>query len=196
LLNSRGAYVASHAGIVYALLTSTRRLLWSQSVAAKCHHPPPNSPSPRPDWTQASPTHSPAPRYDTGMAYDAATGQVVLFGGGHNNYPGDHWGDTWTWDGSDWTQRPSGSIKRNVHAGPPGTLVTVQGWGFLANESLRIVFVDSVNGTTVLRKRTTDASGGFKARVEVPAGATLGVQHLKVMGETSGQIAKRPFTVT
>src|SRR2546422_7133759 len=37
-----------------------------------------------------------------GMAYDAARGQVVLFGG---CCAGDLLGDTWTWDGIDWTQR-------------------------------------------------------------------------------------------
>jgi len=32
------------------------------------------------------------------MAYDAASGEVVLFGGPWNS-------DTWTWDGSEWTER-------------------------------------------------------------------------------------------
>jgi hypothetical protein len=32
------------------------------------------------------------------MAYDAATGTVVLFGGFA-------FGDTWTWDGTTWTQQ-------------------------------------------------------------------------------------------
>jgi hypothetical protein len=35
------------------------------------------------------------------MAYDAATGTVVLFGGGGNH----DLGDTWTWDGTTWTQQ-------------------------------------------------------------------------------------------
>jgi hypothetical protein len=35
------------------------------------------------------------------MAYDAARGQVVLFGGSGEDVVG----DTWTWDGTDWTQR-------------------------------------------------------------------------------------------
>jgi hypothetical protein len=35
------------------------------------------------------------------MAYDAARQQVVLFGGGDPNPVG----DTWTWDGTDWTER-------------------------------------------------------------------------------------------
>jgi hypothetical protein len=38
-----------------------------------------------------------------GMAYDATHGQVVLFGGFGTGYLG----DTWTWDGTDWTQRTS-----------------------------------------------------------------------------------------
>ena len=35
------------------------------------------------------------------MAYDAANGTVVLFGG----YNGGQLGDTWTWNGSTWTQQ-------------------------------------------------------------------------------------------
>ena len=31
------------------------------------------------------------------MAYDPGTGQLVLFGG-------DDFADTWTWNGSDWTE--------------------------------------------------------------------------------------------
>jgi hypothetical protein len=36
------------------------------------------------------------------MAYDAATGTVVLFGGFRTVRL---WADTWTWDGSTWTQQ-------------------------------------------------------------------------------------------
>jgi hypothetical protein len=34
------------------------------------------------------------------MAYDAARGEVVLFGG----WDGTLLGDTWTWDGTTWTE--------------------------------------------------------------------------------------------
>jgi hypothetical protein len=37
------------------------------------------------------------------MVYDAARGQVVMFGG-ENTYQGILYGDTWTWDGTAWTQ--------------------------------------------------------------------------------------------
>jgi hypothetical protein len=49
------------------------------------------------------------------MAYDAAHAQVVLFGGWDAHR---FLGDTWTWDGSDWTQRTpvhSPSVRR-AHA--------------------------------------------------------------------------------
>ncbi len=53
------------------------------------------------DWTQRTPTSSPAPRYYHAMAYDAARGETVLFGG----YGGGYLGDTWVWNGTIWTQR-------------------------------------------------------------------------------------------
>jgi Galactose oxidase, central domain len=58
-------------------------------------------------WTQQHPVHSPSVRYAAAMAYDPATQRVVLFGGevvtgGQAATP---LGDTWTWDGNDWTQQ-------------------------------------------------------------------------------------------
>src|SRR2546425_1564728 len=58
-------------------------------------------------WTQQQPAHSPSLRYAAAMAYDPVTQRVVLFGGtvvtgGQAATP---LGDTWTWDGSDWTQQ-------------------------------------------------------------------------------------------
>ena len=61
-----------------------------------------------PVWTEPSLSSSPPTRYEAAMAYDAATGQVVLFGGVDSN--SNTLGDTWTWNGSTWTlQRPSSS---------------------------------------------------------------------------------------
>ena len=37
------------------------------------------------------------------MAYDAATGQLVLFGGFDQQHGADL-NDTWTWNGTTWTQ--------------------------------------------------------------------------------------------
>jgi hypothetical protein len=44
---------------------------------------------------------APSGRYGVRMAYDARS-QVVLFGGYDENT---YFGDTWTWDGTDWTKR-------------------------------------------------------------------------------------------
>jgi len=47
------------------------------------------------DWTFRNPAHSPKQRSGSAIAYDAAIGRVLLWGG--RSYH-----DTWTWDGSDW----------------------------------------------------------------------------------------------
>ena len=52
-------------------------------------------------WTQLSPIASPPARANAMMAYDAATGQIVLFGGDVNST---QLGDTWTFNGTTWTQ--------------------------------------------------------------------------------------------
>jgi hypothetical protein len=54
------------------------------------------------DWTQMFPAVSPPSRYLNGMAFDAATGQVVVFGGVGN---AGFLGDTWVWNGANWTQQ-------------------------------------------------------------------------------------------
>ena len=55
-------------------------------------------------WTQLSPIASPPARADATMAYDAGTGQVVLFGGDVNSA---QLGDTWTFNGTTWTKLSS-----------------------------------------------------------------------------------------
>ncbi|QNI37759.1 NHL domain-containing protein [Edaphobacter albus] len=57
------------------------------------------------NWTQKSPTNSPPARMGATMAYDAAHSQVVLFGGSANNNGNNLLADTWTWDGTNWTQQ-------------------------------------------------------------------------------------------
>src|ERR1700719_986653 len=60
------------------------------------------SPSLGLSWTRQAPASSPPARSGASMAYDAATGTVVLFGGGGAN---SSLSDTWTWDGATWTQQ-------------------------------------------------------------------------------------------
>ena len=55
-----------------------------------------------PTWVQLSPGASPPAEFDAAAAYDAATGQFVLFGG---QVPGNAFAnDTWVWNGSVWSQ--------------------------------------------------------------------------------------------
>ena len=61
-------------------------------------------------WTRHLPATSPTPRSAATMAFDAATGSLVLFGGfgPPTNTLGDspvRLDDTWTWDGERWTPR-------------------------------------------------------------------------------------------
>ncbi|MGB9236032.1 MAG: kelch repeat-containing protein [Terriglobales bacterium] len=58
------------------------------------------------NWTQASPAVSPPARCCLAMAYDAAHGNVVLFGGSATGSPVN---DTWVWDGANWAQLSPGT---------------------------------------------------------------------------------------
>jgi hypothetical protein len=61
-------------------------------------------------WTRQHPATSPPVRDQTQMAYDAANGTVVLYGGNVGGSGGTDLGDTWTWDGTTWTrQHPAAS---------------------------------------------------------------------------------------
>jgi len=70
-------------------------------------------------WKAASPAHKPPARSSAAMAYDAALEVVVLYGGriqGHEE--GSVGGDTWTWDGVDWTQIDVGPGAPGKREGP------------------------------------------------------------------------------
>ena len=60
------------------------------------------------DWTQQTTTHSPSARERASMAFDPATGKIVLFGGGRS--------DTWSYDGTDWTQQTTPTARRRAKA--------------------------------------------------------------------------------
>jgi hypothetical protein len=52
-------------------------------------------------WSQQNPSHSPTARSGASVVYDAARGQILMFGGAN---AGTYLKDTWVWDGADWTQ--------------------------------------------------------------------------------------------
>jgi hypothetical protein len=53
------------------------------------------------NWVQKFPANAPPARHGHAMAYDAARGQVVLFGG----WDAAIVNDTWVWDGTNWVQK-------------------------------------------------------------------------------------------
>jgi hypothetical protein len=63
--------------------------------------------TPEGGWVQKFPANSPTRRYDSAMAYDAESGQIILYGG-YGQVPGsasnDSLADTWVWDGENWTE--------------------------------------------------------------------------------------------
>ncbi|MEM7204519.1 MAG: hypothetical protein AAF628_29955 [Planctomycetota bacterium] len=73
----------------------------------------------RAGWSARRPKVSPAPRIEHAMAYDPERQRIVLFGGlTGGRYGGTPLGDTWEWDGAQWTEisTPGGPRPRNGHA--------------------------------------------------------------------------------
>jgi hypothetical protein len=107
-----------------------------------------------PTWTKLNPPVKPSARREVAMAYDAATGTVVLFGGNLSIYiesgsvPA---GDTWTWNGTTWTKQdpavhPSArSLAAMAYDAATGTVVMFGGLG-TNDESLGDTW--TWNGTT------------------------------------------------
>lgn len=57
-----------------------------------------------PAWTKQAPAVHPHVRTLASMAYDAAAGTAVLFGGSVTG-PASSSAGTWTWDGTNWTRQ-------------------------------------------------------------------------------------------
>lgn len=67
-------------------------------------------------WTQMDNT-GPVPRTSHAMTFDSARQRTVLFGGATSGDNGQPLGDTWEWDGSDWSQVDDGGpSSRAAHA--------------------------------------------------------------------------------
>jgi hypothetical protein len=54
-------------------------------------------------WQRLDPANTPLARERPAMVWDTVRQQIVLFGGNDAPYYYRDFGDTWTWDGSDWT---------------------------------------------------------------------------------------------
>jgi hypothetical protein len=68
-------------------------------------------------WTEQHPMVSPSPRRGASLAFDATSGQVVLFGGDAAHRVPLFLNETWLWNGTTWTQRnPASSPAGRVGA--------------------------------------------------------------------------------
>ena len=103
------------------------------------------------NWTQAFPANSPPARGQAAMTYDSLHGEVVLFGGFYNNPQADY-GDTWLWDGANWTEAksanaPSARYRFGMAFDPQIGAVTLFG-GVAGNYSLGDTWLwDGINWT-------------------------------------------------
>jgi hypothetical protein len=70
-------------------------------------------------WTLQTPTDSPSARQQHAMAFHTGEQRIILFGGRTlDQLSGTYKGDTWVWDGSDWSKQstPDHPIRRGEHA--------------------------------------------------------------------------------
>jgi hypothetical protein len=94
--------------------------------------------TPKLSWVQFAPATSPPARVAASLAFDAGTGQTVLFGG--DGATNGHLNDTWTWNGTTWKQlNPPTSPPARVEASMAydsrtGQLVLFGGFGGLGDD--------------------------------------------------------------
>lgn len=111
-------------------------------------------------WTRALPALSPTPRAGHAMAFDPASGRVLLFGG--IQLGGPIVGDTWSWDGTSWEQLfPAHAPSPRWHA----VMATDLGSGL-------VVLYGGYDGTDLVDTWTWDGTDWMRrwtrARPEVP----------------------------
>lgn len=100
-------------------------------------------------WSQVTTANSPPARHLHAMAYDAARGVTIVYGGADAN--GVALGDTWEYDGSNWTQvaplgSPAGRIGARfasdaaggsaiLYGGSPSTTATNATWRYATTDA-------------------------------------------------------------
>jgi len=67
-------------------------------------------------WTKQNPLNNPGKHFGANMVYDAARGNVVLYGGSWASRPENYF-TTWTWDGQDWKRRDTNSFPQRSFPG-------------------------------------------------------------------------------
>lgn len=65
-------------------------------------------------WTEVHPVHMPPARWGAAVAFDAAIGKTVLYGGSALEPDHPPLNDMWAWDGTDWTQLMSPPVQSDL----------------------------------------------------------------------------------
>jgi hypothetical protein len=193
------------------------------------------------NWTLQTPAASPPARGYAAMAADPATGHVVLFGGTPG---GTVLADTWTWDGSNWTLQapaaspparygatmatdPSGrvllfggtpgggtvlgdtwsitpSLTITPNTGPPGTHVSVHGFGYTPGATVTVVkyrtsqALPSAGPSSVICTAAVAGDSTFTCIGKTPKGAAAGAlgPHDVVAKDSAGLKSRTQFLLT
>ncbi len=93
-------------------------------------------------WIEMTPLRSPPPRYSHRLAYDAARGRTIMFGG--QSDANSTWADTWSWDGATWTElapetSPPGRLGHTmVYDGGRDRIVLFAGWTIESDDGVEI----------------------------------------------------------
>ena len=104
-------------------------------------------------WVAQTPATHPSARFLAAMAYDSATGDMVLFGGQRYGFLG----DTWTYNGTTWTQQhPATSPPARINAAmaydpATGNVVLFGGFGS-SGAALGDTWTYNESGRKVLRE--------------------------------------------
>jgi uncharacterized repeat protein (TIGR02543 family) len=157
------------------------------------------------NWEEQSPATVPPARSYPSIAYDPAISEVVMFGGQASSGFFDPLGDTWTWDGTNWTADnpttvPSARVAASMaYDGSSSQLILFSAgdsslndtWMFDANPSDTVAF-NSEGGSAVSSISGPDGSPITLPAVPTRAGYTFDGWFAAVTGGTA---LTSPFTV-
>lgn len=118
-------------------------------------------------WHQATPSASPTARGGAGMTYDPVTGNVLMFGGDTGAFPSPASNQTWSYNGSTWTQltptaSPTGKIGiQLVHDSNRGVFVMFGSLNTSAFGGASVNQTWEFDGTTWTQVFPTTTPGGL-----------------------------------
>jgi hypothetical protein len=131
-------------------------------------------------WTQQHPTRRPTGRVASAMTYDGARARILLFGGdsGQGQAFSGGYGDTWTWDGANWSQVSSGPSP------PP------RAWAALAYDAEvgKSVLFGGLSGPQATLMNDTWSWDGARWTQQQPAGSPPPRQDASLVYDTAQRV--------